>query len=68
VAARLPVLSAYLGHSSPEATYWYLQATPELLALAAGRLEPLAGISPEAITWQGGPHDRARADLAGILH
>lgn len=40
VAARLPVLSAYLGHSCPEATYWYLQATPELLALAAGRLEP----------------------------
>jgi len=40
VAAQLPVLSAYLGHSSPEATYWYLQATPELLALAAGRLPP----------------------------
>ena len=40
MAARLPVLSAYLGHSCPEATYWYLQATPELLALAAGRLQP----------------------------
>jgi integrase/recombinase XerD len=40
VQARLPVLSAYLGHSCPEATYWYLQATPELLALAAGRLPP----------------------------
>ncbi len=40
VAAQLPVLSAYLGHSSPEATYWYLQATPELLALAARRLPP----------------------------
>jgi integrase/recombinase XerD len=39
VQAQLPVLSAYLGHSCPEATYWYLQATPELLALAAGRLE-----------------------------
>jgi len=38
--AQLPVLSAYLGHSCPEATYWYLQATPELLALAAGRLQP----------------------------
>ena len=36
--AQLPVLSAYLGHSCPEATYWYFQATPELLALAAGRL------------------------------
>lgn len=40
VAARLPVLSAYLGHSCPEATYWYLQATSELLALAAARLQP----------------------------
>jgi integrase len=40
VQAQLPVLSAYLGHSCPEATYWYFQATPELLALAAGRLPP----------------------------
>jgi integrase/recombinase XerD len=39
VPARLPVLSAFLGHSSAEATYWYLQATPQLLALAAQRLE-----------------------------
>ena len=37
--ARMPVLSAYLGHVGPAATYWYLTATPELLALAAGRLE-----------------------------
>jgi hypothetical protein len=40
VQAKLPVLSAYLGHSCPEVTYWYFQATPELLALAAGRLQP----------------------------
>lgn len=39
VQARMPALSAYLGHASPAATYWYLTATPELLALAAGRLE-----------------------------
>lgn len=39
VAARIPILSTFLGHSGPEATYWYLQATPELLALAAERLE-----------------------------
>lgn len=45
VAARLPRLSAYLGHSAPSATYWYLQATPELLALAAKRLEGLEGRS-----------------------
>jgi integrase len=39
VSARLPVLSAFLGHNSPEATYWYLQATPQLLGLAAQRLD-----------------------------
>jgi integrase/recombinase XerD len=39
VQARLPVLSTFLGHASPEATYWYLQASPQLLALAAQRLD-----------------------------
>jgi len=39
VAAKLPLLSTYLGHVDPAATYWYLSAVPELLALAAGRLE-----------------------------
>jgi integrase/recombinase XerD len=39
VAAKAPLLSAYLGHVSPVSTYWYLQADPELLALAAARLE-----------------------------
>ena len=32
-------LSTYLGHADPAATYWYLSAAPELLALAAARLE-----------------------------
>ena len=39
VAPRLPALSTYLGHLKPSSTYWYLEAAPELLALAAGRLE-----------------------------
>jgi integrase/recombinase XerD len=39
VASRMPLLSTYLGHIDPAATYWYLSAAPELLALAAGRLE-----------------------------
>jgi integrase len=39
VDARLPLLSAYLGHVDPAATYWYLQAAPALLALAAQRLD-----------------------------
>ena len=37
VEARLPALSTWLGHVDPQATYWYLQASPELLALAARR-------------------------------
>lgn len=43
VAGRLPVLSAYLGHGHPASTYWYLQACPELLRLAAQRLERWEG-------------------------
>jgi integrase len=39
VEQRLPWLSTYLGHVNPTTTYWYLTATPELLALAADRLE-----------------------------
>jgi integrase/recombinase XerD len=39
VRAMLPRLSTYLGHTDPKHTYWYLSAAPELLALAADRLE-----------------------------
>lgn len=39
VAARLPLLSTFLGHTEPANTYWYLQAVPELLAEAAHRLD-----------------------------
>jgi integrase len=38
IDAKLPLLSAYLGHLSPEGTYWYLQAVPELMELAVARL------------------------------
>jgi integrase/recombinase XerD len=46
VAARLPLLSTYLGHTDPGSTYWYLSAAPELLALAAQRLETSLEHSP----------------------
>jgi integrase len=39
VEARLPMLSAYLGHVGPSSTYWYLTAVPELLEAATIRLE-----------------------------
>ena len=37
VQARLPALSAFMGHAQPKDTYWYLSAVPELLALASDR-------------------------------
>lgn len=37
VNAHLSLLSTYLGHADPANSYWYLSATPELLAEAAGR-------------------------------
>jgi hypothetical protein len=30
-------LTTYLGHTTPESTYWYIEAVPELLELAARR-------------------------------
>lgn len=40
---RLTLLSTYLGHVDPAATYWYLSAAPELLAVARDRLEQHSG-------------------------
>jgi integrase/recombinase XerD len=42
VTVKMPLLSTYLGHRDPRTTYWYLSAAPQLLALAAGRLEAAA--------------------------
>jgi integrase len=39
VHAKLPLLSAYLGHQNVLGTEAYLKATPELLELASGRFE-----------------------------
>jgi len=46
VQAYLPRLSTYLGHIDPKSTYWYLQTTPELLALAAERLDQIREHQP----------------------
>jgi integrase len=41
---RLALVSTYLGHVHPTSTYWYLSASPELMAVAGKRLETyLAG-------------------------
>ena len=39
VDCHLATLSGYLGHVAPSDTYWYLSAVPELMELAASRLE-----------------------------
>jgi len=39
IEAQLPLLATVLGHVDPADTYWYLEGAPELLALAAARLE-----------------------------
>lgn len=46
VEPRLAALSTYLGHVCPSSTYWYLTATPDLLALACGRLEQARTVQP----------------------
>jgi integrase/recombinase XerD len=38
VERELPKLSTYLGHCTVSQTYWYIDAVPELLQLAAGRI------------------------------
>src|ERR1017187_9636276 len=46
VQARLPQLSTFLGHADPASTYWYLLASPELMAGTGARLDGyLAGRS-----------------------
>lgn len=37
-AREMIKLTTYLGHASPENTYWYIEAVPELLELAAQRV------------------------------
>jgi integrase/recombinase XerD len=43
VDEQIPLLSTFLGHAHPTDTYWYLSAAPELLGLAASRLEKQLG-------------------------
>ncbi len=46
VEPLLPLLSTHLRHITPASTYWYLQAAPELLAIASQRLENVLGELP----------------------
>jgi integrase len=46
VDEHIATLSTYLGHVAPADTYWYLSASPELMALAAERLDARFGARP----------------------
>ncbi|MGH9223211.1 MAG: tyrosine-type recombinase/integrase [Acidimicrobiales bacterium] len=46
VEGRLGALSTYLGHVDAAGTYWYLSAAPELMELAAARLDRRRGARP----------------------
>jgi integrase/recombinase XerD len=46
VDARLPLLSTYLGHTSPRETYWYLTGVPELLELVVKRMDVAPEVMP----------------------
>lgn len=46
VPARLPALSAYLGHVSPASTYWYLEASTDLMTAATRLLEQSWQVRP----------------------
>jgi site-specific recombinase XerD len=39
VDAQMPLLATFLGHGHVSDTYWYLSAVPQLMALAASRLQ-----------------------------
>ncbi len=45
VDEHIGMLSTYLGHISPAGTYWYLSASPELMELAAERLDARFGVA-----------------------
>lgn len=47
VGNRIVSLSTYLGHTKVEDTYWYLTATPELMAAVGARLEGFVRRRPE---------------------
>ena len=46
VEREIPKLATYLGHVHVNETYWYLEAVPELLGLAARRLEGPEEVEP----------------------
>jgi integrase len=46
IDAYMPMLSTYVGHRNPASTYWYVSATPELMALVSRKVERALGVLP----------------------
>jgi integrase/recombinase XerD len=46
VDSRMPALSTYVGHRNPSTTYWYVSATPELIALVGRKVQRALGVLP----------------------
>jgi integrase len=42
VDSLVDVISTYVGHAKVSDTYWYLSATPEMMAAASDRFESFA--------------------------
>jgi integrase len=43
VDAAIAALVSYLGHVNPRSTYWYLTASPELMAIVSERIATYHG-------------------------
>lgn len=50
VNRKILALATYLGHAKVTDTYWYLSATPELMAVTAQRFEDFAGPQREGLS------------------
>ena len=50
VNQKILALATYLGHAKVSDTYWYLSATPELMAVTAQRFEDFAGSQRQGLS------------------
>ena len=60
IARRTVALMTYMGHENPRYTYWYLQATPELMADIAAAAETLIAGQE---TWSGAAATGVRKEV-----
>jgi hypothetical protein len=49
IDAKLPLLSMYLGHVDPASSYWYLEASPELMTLVRDNRGAAASVAEDVL-------------------